>query len=651
MDCDSNTTPDLNATLQASFGLEEFRPAQREVIEDVLAGRDVLCVMPTGAGKSLCYQLPAVVQKQLTLVISPLISLMEDQVQQLRDEGIPALLLNSTLTMSQQRQVLEELAAGFNGLLYVAPERMFHSGFHSLLTKLPVKLLVVDEAHCISQWGHDFRPEYARLAEIRRDIGSPPAIALTATATEDVREDIVYQLELSDPRIYVTGFDRPNLRYACRTVSRVKQKDADLLELLKKDQGSGIVYCATRKNVDTVATLLSANLVDRPIFAYHAGMDPATRTANQTQFMQTPRSIAVATNAFGMGINKPDLRFVIHYNLPGTLEAYYQEAGRAGRDGRPAICTMLFSYQDRYTQEYFIDNIGQDNPGASPQLVAHRQERAKEKLDLMIGYASNHRCRRQQILDYFGDQTQVQGCQCDVCTRGKTPVIEEAGSAIVDDEIVVLIKQLLSAIARLNGQFGVKVIAEVLSGVNNEKTERWNFANLSVFGLLRSHGVKRIIAMLHRLIEAGLVRQRDPDGTKFRPVLELTEIGVGVMKSQQLPPSSLADLVSRKMPLPQPVVRRFAPATEETLNASESARFEQLRAIRLKLARESQLPPYCIFHDSVLRLIAQQAPTDLQSLGMLKGVGPNKIRLYGAQILAAISNGNGAAAVDTSTRF
>jgi ATP-dependent DNA helicase RecQ len=638
MNPDSDTTPDLLEALAANFGLEEFRPAQREVIEDVLASRDVLCVMPTGAGKSLCYQLPAAIRKQLTLVISPLISLMEDQVQQLRDEGIPAVLLNSAMTPGIQRQVLDELEAGFHGLLYVAPERLFHSGFYGLLKRLSVGLMVVDEAHCISQWGHDFRPEYARIGEIRRVIGAPPAIALTATATEEVREDIIHQLELRDPSVYVTGFDRPNLRYACRTVSQVKQKDVDLIELLRRDLGSGIVYCATRKNVDTIASLLAANLQDRPIFAYHAGMDAAARTANQAQFMQTPRAVAVATNAFGMGINKPDLRFVVHYNVPGTLEAYYQEAGRAGRDGRPATCTMLFSYQDRYTQEFFIDQIGQDNPGANPQIVAHRQERAREKLDQMISYARTHRCRRQQILDYFGDRSEVEACQCDVCSRGQAPAIEDAGASAVSDDIVLLIRQILSAVARLHGQFGVKVVAEVLAGVSNEKTQRWNFADLSVFGLLRSHGVKRIIAMLHRLIEAGLVRQRDPDGTKFRPVLELADVGIGVMKGQQLPPGNLADLLPRHEPTTNTIVRKLnAIAEPESLDPVTTVRFEKLRAIRMELARENQLPPYFIFHDSVLRLIAQQAPADLQSLGMVKGVGPNKIRLYGKQILEALA--------------
>jgi ATP-dependent DNA helicase RecQ len=298
--------------------------------------------------------LPAVVQGGLTIVVSPLISLMEDQVQQLRDEEIPAALLNSSLTASMQREVLSQLEAGFDGLLYVAPERFFAASFQSVLDKLNVRLFAIDEAHCISQWGHDFRPEYAQLGAVRERLGSPPTIALTATATEDVRNDIIRGLNLREPKIVITGFDRPNLIYESRRLTKQFEKDEALLRLLRQENGSGIVYCATRKAVDALTSMLSQTLIDRPVFAYHAGMDQAARTANQEQFMQTPRAIAVATNAFGMGINKPDIRLVVHYNCPGTLEAYYQEAGRAGRDGLPAICTLFYRVEDSRVQSYFL---------------------------------------------------------------------------------------------------------------------------------------------------------------------------------------------------------------------------------------------------------------------------------------------------------
>lgn len=636
--------PDLREQLQNLFGLDDFRPAQREVIEDVLAGRDVLCVMPTGAGKSLCYQLPATIQGGLTIVVSPLISLMEDQVQQLRDEGIAAAMLNSSLSASLQRQVMNELEAGFNGLLYVAPERLFNPGFNLLLQRLAIKFFVIDEAHCISQWGHDFRPEYARLGEMRKALGSPPTIALTATATDDVRIDIIHQLQMSEPRVYVTGFDRPNLRYESRTIGKVKEKDDELVRLLRAETGSGIVYCATRKNVDAITSLLSSSLKDRSVFAYHAGMDAAARTANQEQFMQTPRAIAVATNAFGMGINKPDIRFVFHYNLPGTLEAYYQEAGRAGRDGRPARCCILFSYQDRYTHEFFIDKIGEDTPNANPGVIAERKDHAKQKLDLMIRYAQTHQCRRQQILDYFGDDQEISDCACDICRRGAGAVEGKSDAAEelepLADDAVTLVRQLLSAVARLRGKFGVGVVAEVLAGAENEKTQRWQFDQLSVFGLLKAHSIKRIIAMLHRLMEAGLARQKDPDGVKFRPVVELTMAGVAVMKGEQLPPQSLADLIPRRE---APTDRRSYRVEKVVsdpgpMDGESAARFDKLRTLRLQLSRERQLPPYCICHDSTLKLIARQAPGDLGSLERIKGMGPHKVKMYGDLILRALGN-------------
>ncbi|HEV8290769.1 MAG TPA: RecQ family ATP-dependent DNA helicase, partial [Tepidisphaeraceae bacterium] len=309
---------DLRAQLQELFGLEDFRPAQREVIEEVLAGRDALCVMPTGAGKSLCYQLPAAVGGGLSIVVSPLISLMQDQVQQLRDEGLSAAFINSTQSASMQRDVMNELEGGWQGLLYVAPERFSQPNFTSRLARLRPRLLAIDEAHCISTWGHDFRPEYARLGEVRKTLGEPPTIALTATATDDVRSEIVEKLGLRRPKIFITGFDRPNLRYESISLTK-REKLSELMRLLKDIKGSGIVYCATRKNVDEVAAYLRQAQTERAVVAYHAGMDMADRVGGQETFMSADGAvIAVATNAFGMGINKPDVRFVIHFNFPGT---------------------------------------------------------------------------------------------------------------------------------------------------------------------------------------------------------------------------------------------------------------------------------------------------------------------------------------------
>ncbi len=628
--------PDLREHLQELFGLDDFRPFQQNVIEDVLAAKDVLCVMPTGAGKSLCYQLPTAVQGGLTIVVSPLISLMADQVQQMRDEGLPAIFINSSQTAAQQREVIAELHRGFEGLLYVAPERFSSGNFLANLESLKPRLFAIDEAHCISQWGHDFRPEYSQLGEVRQKLGSPPTIALTATATDDVRADIIHRLALREPSIVVTGFDRPSLAYESHRVAKVAEKDRLLIDTLKKELASGIVYCSTRKAVDEITAFLSENLTDRSVFAYHAGMDQAARASNQERFMTTPRSIAVATNAFGMGINKPDIRFVIHYNIPGTLEAYYQEAGRAGRDGQLARCIILFSFQDKFTQEFFISKI--DSDGNLEHDVREKlKKRATEKLDLMIKYAQTHRCRRQMILDYFGDEAEVTNCQCDICRHGEPA--SAGGETILPDEVVTLVRQLLSAIARLRGRFGVGVVAEVLAGARNDKTSRWQLDELTVFGLLKQHSIKRIIAMLHRLIEAGLARQRDPE-RNFRPIIELTAAGVSVMKGEQPPPAPLADLLPRRessSSRTRSEKRSGDDPTEEIqLDPETQARFDRLRSVRLELARDRHLPPYCICHDRTLKLIAQYAPRDTESLEQIKGMGPHKVRMYGERILQAL---------------
>ena len=405
----------IDDLLSRVFRLPSFRPRQREVIADVVAGHDVLCVMPTGAGKSLCFQLPALMMEHLTLVVSPLISLMEDQVRQMQSLGVPALLLNSMQDAREQSQVLTKLRDGFSGMLYLAPERFSAASFRRVLPELKTSLLVVDEAHCLSFWGHDFRPEYMKLAEIREALQSPVTMALTATATPMVRQDIIRLLGMREPKVHVTGFDRPNLTYACRRLDTEAEKDTALLQGLAKQPGSGIVYCATRRGVEQLAAVFQQRFPKRVIRAYHAGMDSDARTQSQEDFMSAPGAVVVATNAFGMGINKPDIRFVIHYNIPASLEAYYQEAGRAGRDGHPALCVLYCSMRDRHTQEFFINKIGENNVLLTDAQIRTLQSHARQKLEQLLAYAFRLRCRRHSILEYFGDESMPADCNCDVC--------------------------------------------------------------------------------------------------------------------------------------------------------------------------------------------------------------------------------------------
>ena len=606
----------LLQTLQAKFRLGEFRPRQREIIEDVLSGRDTLCVMPTGAGKSLCFQLPAVMRGGLTIVISPLISLMADQARQLKQLGIPAFILNSTQTPKEQREIVRQLVTGFEGLLYIAPERFAAPSFQVLAKRLRPKLFVVDEAHCISSWGHDFRPDYMRLAEARQVMGNPICFAVTATATPQVRQDIIDRLGLRSARVHVTGFDRPNLNYTCQDFVDEARKDVALVKFVKDHSGSGIVYCSTRKKTEAVAALLEERLPGRVVVCYHGGMELPQRHSSQSLFMKANEAVAVATNAFGMGINKPDIRFVLHYNLPGSVEAYYQEAGRAGRDGAAAECRLLYLAKDRRTQEFFIDKMGENNPEMDSETLATLKEHATTKLWKMVDYASKPLCRRRQILDYFGDLAQISECQCDVCVeRVRSPRVP--GEPVfkprfVEEPSMMMSMQILHAVAQTEkfSAMGVGTLAKMLRG----DTTKLQFKSPLV-GSMVGRRREEIEAAIKHMVEEGLLRQEDVGNGYPRPVIKLAERGRELIMMHPTPPPK---------------------ATPRASDDFEEC-FKRLRVWRSGIAKQRGIAAFCIFHDSTLKTLAEQQPSTMEDLRGIPGMGPKKLADYGSAVLKAIA--------------
>lgn len=593
--------PELLPLLKQYFGFTSFRPLQAEIIGAVLAGRDVFALLPTGGGKSLCFQLPALARDGLTVVVSPLIALMKDQVDALQASGIAATYLNSSLAPEAARERLRGLHQGKFRLLYAAPERLMLSGFLADLKRWNVRLIAVDEAHCVSEWGHDFRPEYRQLAELRGHFPQVPLLALTATATGRVREDIVKHLKLRDPGCYTASFNRPNLTY--RVLPKNKPYDQVLAYVRARPRESGIIYCQSRKAAESVAERLDGDGIRAK--PYHAGLTPSQRAEHQELFLRDDVRVICATIAFGMGINKPNVRFVVHYDLPKNIEGYYQETGRAGRDGLPGECVLLFSPGDAVKQTQFIDEK------TDPQ----EQKIAREQLQQMVHYAECAGCRRRELLGYFGEDFAAADCgACDNCLSPR---------ATFDGTLAA--QKFLSCVFRIrekNG-FGVGLnhVVEVLTGADTEKIRKWQHPELSTYGIGKEHSRPEWAAIGRELVRLGYLRQTTD---KFS-VLELTHAGAAVLK--QRTPVTL----TRPVTVPEPQAHRAGEiACDETL-------FERLRQLRRKLADERDVPAYIVFSDVALRQMARDYPAGEREFARVSGVGEKKLREFGAVFLAEIA--------------
>ena len=596
-----SSVPQLLPLLKQYFGFTSFRPLQQEIIRDALAGKDVFALLPTGGGKSLCFQLPAMARTGLTVVVSPLIALMKDQVDALQESGVPATFLNSSLAAGESRARLRGLHNGQYRLLYAAPERLMLSGVMSDLQRWNVNLLAVDEAHCISEWGHDFRPEYRQIAELRSLFPTVPMMALTATATERVRQDIVKLLQLREPSCYVASFNRPNLSYRVLAKSKPYQQLLDFLR--DRPRESGIVYCQARKTTESVAERLSAAGVKAK--PYHAGLTPSERTEHQELFLRDEVRVICATIAFGMGINKPNVRFVVHYDLPKNIEGYYQETGRAGRDGLPSECVLLFSAGDVVKQTAFIEE--KSDP--------REQQIARAQLQQMVHYAECASCRRRELLGYFGEQFEAENCgACDNCLSPRETF-----------DGTLAAQKLLSCVYRIRQRTGFGVglnhVIEVLTGADTEKIRRWGHEQLSTYGIGTEHTRPEWAAIGRELVRQGYVRQT---AEKFS-VLELTPQGVALLKERK--PVRLTKPVSA----PQPK----APRAGEI--ACDEVLFESLVRLRKQLADERGLPPHILFSDVTLRQMAREYPANERELARISGMSQRKLHEFGRVILAVVA--------------